>query len=127
MRAWAVLLVLILLIGAGWLAMYPNTSDPKNIRYILWKIGFPALDIDKAVGTMVGDAHGDRLVLGKTKEYLRSRFGYLLGPNEANPYLRAFYLNSAWKDRDVLFIRMSQWMVVFDDGVATRLVLVKGS
>ena len=127
MRVWGILLVLILLIGAGWLAMYPNTSDPKNVRYVLWKIGLPVLDIDKAAGTMIGDTHRDRLVLGKTKEHLRGRFGYLLGPNEAKPYLRAFYLNSVWKDRDVLFIRMSPWMVVFDDGVATRLVLVKGS
>ena len=81
---------------------------------------------DIATETMIGDAGRDKLVIGKTKEQLRNRFGYLLTPANASQYLRTCYQNSSWKDRDVLFIRQSPWMIVFDGNKATDLVLIKG-
>jgi len=117
-------LVLVLLLG--WDMTYRSSSDPKNIKYVMWKAGFYGMDLDEAVGTMTGDATRDKLVLGKTKPQLRKRFGYLLEPADVSPYLRACYLSSSWKGKDVLFIRRSPWMVVFDGDVATELILIKG-
>lgn len=105
---------------------YPSDSDPKNIKYVLWKAGLYKINLDIAVDTMVGDAARDKMVVGKTKTQLRNRFGYLLTPADASQYLRDCYGNSYWKGRNVLFIRNSPWMVVFDGDIATNLVLVKG-
>ncbi|MGH9746783.1 MAG: hypothetical protein ACRD59_11815 [Candidatus Acidiferrales bacterium] len=112
---------------AGWLALYPSSSDPKNIKYVLWKAGFYRLDPDIALATMIGDPPREGLVLGKTKAELRDKFSSLVTPADASPYLEGCYQGSSWKDKhDVLFIRQSSWMVVFDHGKATDLVLIKG-
>lgn len=110
----------------GWACTYPSESDPKNIKYVLWKVGLYAMNIDKATGTMVGDASRDKLVVGKTKSQLQERFGYLSTPAEVSPYLRRCYQDSSWKNQNALFIRNSQWMVIFDGDRAIELVLVKG-
>jgi hypothetical protein len=120
----SVIIVVVVFFG-GWALMYPS-PDPKNIKYVLWKTDLYRLNFDEATGTMVGDSNRDKLVVGKTKTQLRDKFGSLLSPAEASPYLRGCYQNSSWKDKDVLFIRRSSWMVVFDGDKATNLVLVKG-
>ena len=117
---------LLLIAGAAWLLTYPSPSDPKNIRYVFWKAGVYKMDPDVATETMIGDASSDQSVVGKTKLQLRARFGYLVAPADASTYLRGCYQHSPWKDRDVLFIRRSPWMIVFDDNKATNLVLAKG-
>lgn len=109
----------------GWALTYPS-PDPKSIKYVLWKADLYRLNPDEATGTMVADPNRDKLVEGKTKAQLRDKFGSLLSSAEASPYLRGCYQNSSWKDRDVLFIGQSSWMVVFDGDKATSLVLVKG-
>jgi hypothetical protein len=110
----------------GWILTYPSESDPKNIRYVLWKSGLYGMNLDTATGTMIGDAGREKLVVGKTRAQLRETFGYLSTPADVSQYLRDCYQNSTWKDRDVLFIRKSSWMVVFDGDKATELVLIKG-
>ena len=117
---------ILILIVVAWVLMYPPDSDPKGIEYVLWKSGVYSMNVDNAVGLMVGDPKRDKLVVGKTKEQLRHRFGYLLTLADASPYLRGCYLDSSRKGRDVLFIRSSPWMVVFDGDKAIELVLVKG-
>ena len=112
-------------VGA-WLWTCPSPTDPKNIRYVLWKAGIYKMDPDTAAETMVGDAGRDRLVVGKTKVQLQNKFGSLVTPAAASPYLRGCYQGSPWKNRDVLFIRKSSWMIVFDGERATGLVLIKG-
>jgi hypothetical protein len=111
---------------AAWALTYPSPSDPKNIEYIFWKAGLYEMNLDTATGTMIGDPNRDKLVLAKTKAQLQHRFGRLLLPADASPYLRGCYQNSPWKDRDVLFIRQSPWMIVFEGDRATELVLIKG-
>jgi hypothetical protein len=111
-----------------WTQTYPETSDPKNIRYVLWKWGIGQMDVDLATGTMIGDGHRDRLVIGKTKEQLRERFGFLRPPSEVSPYLRSCYESSGWSGmgKEALFLRGSPWFVLFDGDRATHLVLIKG-
>lgn len=111
---------------AAWALIYPSQSDPKNIKYVFWKAGFYRMNLDTAAGTMIGDSDRDKLVLGKTKQQLQEKFGYLLSPGDTSSYLRDCYQASPWKNRDVLFIRTSPWMIVFDQGRATNLVLIKG-
>jgi len=106
--------------------MYPADSDPKNIKYVLWKAGAYPMNLDTATGTMVGDAKRGKLVVGRTRQELQARFGYLLPLPDASPYLRNCYENSSRKGREVVFIRTSPWMVVFDGGKASELVLIKG-
>ncbi len=121
-----IIVVVVVLFFGGWAMTYPSPSDPKNMKYVLWKAGLYKVTLDQATTAMVGDRNRDALVVGKTKAQLRDRFGSLLSPTEASPYLRGCYQNSAWKDKDVLFIGESSWMVVFDGEKATNLVLVKG-
>jgi hypothetical protein len=52
----------------GWYAMYPAESDPKGIRYVLWKADILPMNLDEATDTMMGDAGRDSLVIAKTKE-----------------------------------------------------------
>jgi hypothetical protein len=113
------------LCGIAWGLTYPSESDPKNIKYVLWKAGLYRMNPDVAVGTMIGDSNRDELVLGKTKEVLRKRFGYLLTLQDASPYLRSCY-QQGWDGNDVLFIRSSPWMIVFNGNRAAKLVLIKG-
>ena len=101
-------------------------GDPKNFTYLLWKAGFANIDLDLAADTMIGDAHRDELVLGKTKAQLEKKFGYTLTREQITPYLRGCSQAPPWRDRNVLFIRRSPWMVVFDNYKATELVLIKG-
>jgi|SRR5208283_231236 len=121
-----VVLTLVLVCISGWVLTYPESSDPKNIKYVLWKAGFHTMDLDLATGTMIGDRGRDSLVLGKTKAQLRDRFGFLLLPAEASPYLRGWHQDTEWKDTAGVFIRDSPWFVVLDGDRATGLVLVKG-
>jgi hypothetical protein len=125
MHIFTIVCALIVVFIVGWALTYPS-RDPKNIRYVFWKAGFPTMKLDDATDTMIGDASRSKLVLGKTEKQLQTRFGYLLAPANASEYLRGCYQNSAWKDRKALFIRNSPLMVVFDDNRATDLVLVKG-
>jgi hypothetical protein len=117
----------IALIGlVTWLLTYPSANDPQNIRYVLWKAGVYRMDPDVATQTMIGDASRGKLVVGKTKQQLLDRIGYLTAPADASAYLSACYQQSFWRDRDVLFIRSSPWMVVLTGDKSTSLVLVKG-
>jgi hypothetical protein len=122
----SIVIALLLVLTSLWATMYPSKSDPKNIKYVLWKVGLFRMDLDHAAGTMIGDSSRNKLVLGKTKSQLRDKFGFLLPPAEASEYLRDCYESSGWKGEDVLFIRKSSWMVVFDGDTATKLVLIKG-
>lgn len=120
-----IIVVVVVIFFGGWALTYPS-PDPKSIKYVLWKADLYKLNFDEATGTMVGDRNRDKLVVGKTKAQLRDKFGPLLSSAEASPYLKGCYQNSAWKDKDVLFIGQSSWMVVFDGDRATNLVLIKG-
>jgi hypothetical protein len=78
-----------------WVLQYPSESDPKNIKYILWKTNLYGMDVDAATGTMIGDRGREKLVVGKTRVQLQEKFGYLVMVTDASPYLRSCYQNSA--------------------------------
>jgi hypothetical protein len=125
-RTGALALTIFIAVVIGWAVTYPSDSDPKNIKYVLWKNGLHGMNLDAATETMIGDGSREKLVIGKSKVQLREKFGYLSTPADVSQYLRRCYQTSAWKDRDALFIRNSSWMVIFDGDKATELVLIKG-
>jgi hypothetical protein len=92
--------------SAGLRLIHP-IATPKSIKYVLWKNGLYGMNLDTATGTMIGDRSREKLVIGKTKVQLREKFGYLSTPADVSQYLRGCYETSAWKVRDVLFIRNS--------------------
>ena len=110
-----------------WTATYPDRDDPKNIHYLLWKWGLAPMDRDFALGVMTHDAAGP-LVVGKSEKELGKRFGFLLTLDQTNSYNRFCYFNSPSPGigKTVKFLRNSNWMVVFENGKATNLVLMKG-
>lgn len=126
MLTFVIIIVAIVMFFGGWALTYPGSNDPKNVRYALWKANLYKVSLDQATAAMVGDPKRDRLVVGKTKAQLRDKFGSLLSLSDASPYLIGCYQNSSWRERDVLFIGQSSWMVVFDGEKATNLVLIKG-
>lgn len=126
MLRFMIIVAAIVIFFGGWALTYPSASDPKNIKYVLWKADLYKLNLDVATAAMVGDRNRDRLVVGKTRSQLRDKFGLLLSPSDASPYFRGCYQNSPWKGRDVVFIGQSSWMVVFNGEKATNLVLIKG-
>lgn len=122
----AIVVVVVSMVVGCWELTYPGPNDPKSLQYVLWKAGMYKLNLDTATEVMVGDASKSKLVIGKTIPELQKKFGYLLPPKETSKYNRDCYLSSSWKDKRVLFIRHSNWMVVFDGDRATDLVLIKG-
>ena len=124
----AVILLLAFISAAilAWALTYPSENDPQNINYALWKKGLYPPNLDAAVGTMIGDKGREELVVGKTKIQLKRKFGYLKSPSEAHAYMKSCYLDSPWKDQDLLVIREGPWMVLFSGENATELRLCKG-
>lgn len=118
-------MLLILLAFAGWEGLYYGPYEHKDLRYQCWKHGLYPLRIDGALETMVVDPRRDTLVLGKTKEQLESKFGYVSSIG-ANSYVNYCYNNSPYRGSSALIIRDSNWMVVMKDGRAINLVLAKG-
>ena len=123
------LIATVLLIVTGlalWQTLYHGPGDRKDLRYQAWKIGLLPMDLDKATSTMVGDIHPDRLVVGKTKEELVKKFGYVTTLDNASEYLKYCYFNSPYYGKQVLILRSSNWMVLMKNGRAADLILVKG-
>jgi len=108
---WLPVCALLLVIAAplSWALLYPQESDPKNMRYVLWRHGLYQMDLDTATETMVGDLaqNRNRLVIGKTREQLIHKFGYLLSAQETSLYNSTCYLGSTYTGQDVAFIRRS--------------------
>src|SRR5215467_4397640 len=104
-RAFTLLLVFLIAAVVVWALAYPSESDPKNIKYVLWKHNLYPMNLDTAVGTMISDIGREKLVVGKSKMQLQRKFGYLKSPYDAHPYMKSCYFESPWKGQDVLLLR----------------------
>jgi hypothetical protein len=124
--AFGIVVLMVLIIFGGWTLIYPSPTDPKNIRYVLWKAGLYKLDLNVATAAMIGDRDRDRLVVGKTEAALREKFGLLLNPKDASPYLSDCYQRSPWTGKPALFIGKTPWVILLEGGKAKTLILLKG-
>jgi len=116
----AAFLVVVLL----WVGLYPDKYDPKNIHYVLWKRHLAPIDLDRAVSTMHHDQWSERMILGKSEDALTRRFGYLLPPEAALPCYRDASQGIAPAGDKALFLRKSDYLIIFHDGLAVNLVLL---
>lgn len=130
MKRWRTMLLLVLLgpiiALEVWLFLVPNKFDARGARYAGWRLGLPTLSAQEALSPMVNDRHREDLVVGKTKDELVARFGFVSSAADANPNAKHCYQNSPWRGHNVLFLRQSDWMVVMKDGHAVELYLAKG-
>jgi len=123
---WFVAAVVATVFGlAGWQFLLVGSHDPRDLRYQGWKLGVYPLRIDDALETMIEDQQRDSLVIGKTKEQLASKFGFV-SATPGNDYAKYCYNNSQYREKSVRFIRDSNWMVLMNEGKANGLVLAKG-
>jgi hypothetical protein len=122
----AVLLLAALGLLAWAYLLYPDEHDPKSLRYVLWKHDLVSIDLDRAAYVIADDPDGKRdLVIGQSKAQLRARFGFLLTPHEAGPMLERC-IQGSWADkRDALYLRHSDMIVVFENGIAADTGVLK--
>jgi hypothetical protein len=77
------LVSLVLLI---WEGLYPDLEDPKNPHYVAWKLHLMPLDPKRALSTMTHDDAAP-LVLGRNRQQLEHRFGFVREKTEVRMYL----------------------------------------
>ena len=111
-----------------WSVLYPGPGDPTNLKYLLWKRGLYPLDPSIALETMIGDRDPNLLIVGKSKEELTRKFGFLTPIEQGPDYYRRAAAARALKagESNVFLLRRGPWFVVFSEGRASELVLVKG-
>jgi hypothetical protein len=124
-RSLVVALIVAALGVLAWQFLVVGPGDPRDLRYQAWKLCAYPLRIDDALGFMIRDPHRERVVIGKSREQLVRRFGFV-SSTPGNAYVTYCYDNSPFRGESVLFIRNSNWMVLMKDGVADGLVLAKG-
>jgi hypothetical protein len=119
-----IIVAVLLLVVVGWEALYPDKYDPKNIHYVLWKWHLAPIDLDRAVSTMHHDRASEEMILGKSEAAVTKRFGYLLPPEAAPPCFRTESEGVASPGDKALFLRKSDYLIIFHNGVAVRVVLL---
>src|SRR5471032_941822 len=102
------ILVLIVAVLGIWQAIYHDPYDPKNMHYVLWKHHLASMDLDRASAIVLYHDHQE-LIVGKTRQQLERRFGYLKSPAEVRPYLRD-YCWAARPGSDAMFLRNEDLM-----------------
>lgn len=120
----SIVAVTLIVVSALWVGFYPDKYDPKNPQYVLWKWHLARIDLDRAVSTMQHDRGSEQMILGKSEKELTRRFGYLLPPEAAAPCYRSDSEGIAPPGDKVFFLRKSDYLIVFHDGVAVRVVLL---
>jgi hypothetical protein len=124
MKSWRTILLLVVLAPViaveVWLFLIPDKYDARNARYVGWRFGLPTLDVEDALATMTRDSQRDTLVVGKSREELEGRFGFVSSLDQAPTNMKLCYAEHH-KGEQVLFLRHSEWMVVMKDGHATGL------
>ena len=111
-----------------WLSLYPEKTDPKNLYYRAWRLGFPTLSVDDAYQAMIGDTNTLEIVKGKTLRQLQARFGNIRKDGELLPYQRDCLNRIEYlKGKNIAFLGDSYWLVVFEgDRVADLILGSKG-
>jgi hypothetical protein len=116
----------VLLLAALLLNEVIHSSDPRSIRYQLWKAGWVEMDRNNAIVAFYLDASRESVVLGKSEAELSRRFGPLARPDELMPYYRDFAHDPRWNGKKVRYIKGTAWLIAFQNDKAVDLLLVKG-
>lgn len=117
-------LVPVCLVFAYWTSI--PADDPRSIGYSLWKRGLNRnMNPETALAAFYLDTDRDQLIRGATENQLKTRFGYIRRLDQVSPYLQ-LCRNEGRKDKVVVFLRDSPWMVVMNNQKGSDLVLCKG-
>ena len=90
---------------------------------MLWKKGLHPLPSDVFLGAVLADPNGKELFRGKTKEQLEDWFPDL-HKESVNDYQRMY--DKELSGQDYLWIGKTEIIVVFKDGKAESLKIMKG-
>jgi len=103
-------------------------EDPRSTQYIRWKRGLNGnLKPDVYMAAFYLDGDRDQLTKGATEDQLKSRFGYVRRLEQVSPYYQQCRDQSPTrKEKTVVFLRDTPWMVVMNDQRGSELVLCKG-
>ena len=122
-RRLAITTAVVLGILAAFVMSYPD-NHAQGPRYALWKRGVLPLDSAAVFEAMVGDRERERLVVGLTVAEVQRKFGALRTSSDATPYQRTYH--GSFEGKEVRWLGDSAWLVVFENGRATALRLMKG-
>jgi hypothetical protein len=70
------------------------------------------------------DQASEKMILGRSERALTNRFGYLLTPDEASRCNRTASQGLVPAGDEALFLRSSNYLIIFHKGVATDVVLL---
>jgi hypothetical protein len=121
-----ILSIVLSMIVGGWICAYPYANDPKSLGYLLWKLGLYNISIEDAVCAMIGDASREDIIIGKTKNEIEKRFGGLIASQTLPDYLFNQHNLLKLPSDEICLIRDSPWIILFRNGKAANLILVKG-
>jgi hypothetical protein len=121
-----ILFITLFIVIGGWICLYPSANDPKNLGYLLWKLGICDISVENAVCAMIGDNSRETIIIGKTKTKIEKRFGRLMASEEAPIYFINYCNSLKSPSNEVYLIRNSPWIILFKNGVAVDLILFKG-
>jgi hypothetical protein len=109
------------LLGVWW-ALIPGPDNQHCPRYVLWKYGIYPLDTNVVYECLILDTNRNSLVVGLTESQLQRRFKHLRTRETADDRQR-FYNPDL--PPDVRWLSDSSWVVLFTNGVASELRLIK--
>lgn len=119
----AVMFALIAAVLAGWQLLIPGPDHHACPRYVLWKHGLYPLNTNVVYRCLTPDPDRDSVVVGRTVPQLQRRFKHLRTRETANEYQRYY---SPELPPDARWLGDSPWAVIFTNGVASELRLMKG-
>jgi hypothetical protein len=106
-----------------WQLLIPGPDHHRCPRYVLWKHGLYPLNTNVVYQCLTPDPDRDSVVAGLTVSQLEQRFKHLRTRETANEYQR--YYNPELPP-DVRWLGDSPWVVIFTNGTASELRLMKG-
>jgi hypothetical protein len=127
-----VVLLIPIFVAFLWTLAFQDNDDPKNIKYVLWKHHLnPWMNLDDAAYTVVHDSERDQLIVGRSANELRKRFGYMIVPATRSPYFQDCAADSPThgpphRHDGALYLRQTDLIVFLNEGTATETMMCKG-
>jgi len=112
----------------AWRDLYPDSDDPKNIDYVLWKLGLNRnMNLDTAVRALMHD-NPSRQVAGLSRKELEKTFGYLRTFDSASHFGGCYTAEALRHPRasEEVSLRDSVLIVTMEKGKAVDALVCKG-
>lgn len=107
-----------------WWVCANKTGEFHEVQYLLWRNGVFRFDPTVVYYGMIGDKNREDLVVGLSVSELESKFKLLRPVDDATSEQE--YYSKQLEGQDVRWLGDSHWLVIFKNGRATELRLMKG-